>query len=152
MTEGFNSPTPDDLRAIHKSVPDLLKERQKKFLDGAAAKAGIKPGDVVCGICGEVIKIHSKNPDKKYCGVCQGRLNAGETALITLDFRYMFVSPDKLLQAQMVAQGSVSVDDRKIPTEVIKAMAGKVIGVLPRLMDILEIKSKASQDGQAPQN
>ena len=145
--DGFNSPSQDDLRVIHESLPDIIAQQQANFLKAAAKKAGIKPGERLCGICAKVIKIKS-NKAQQFCGVCQGRLDKGETALVTLD-RHAFVAPDKLLESMVVSKGSVTVGDVVVTAEQIASIRGKVIGVLPALIDLLELKMETQEESHA---
>lgn len=145
--QGFNSPSQDDLAIIGKARSHLLKHRLEQHYKSAAKKAGIKPGDKLCGICAKVIKIKS-NKAQQFCGVCQGRLDKGETALVTLD-RHAFVAPDKLLESMVVSKGSVTVGDVVVTAEQIASIRGKVIGVLPALIDLLELKMKTQEESHA---
>ena len=142
MTDDFNSPSQDDLRAIARARPALLKQRLEKEQEATAKKMNLKPGDRLCKICGEKIKLATK-VKSDYCAVCTGRLDAGETALVTIDLRWMFISPDKLLESMLTGTGSVKVDEKEVTASQIEAMKGRVIGVLPGLMDVLEIKAAA---------
>jgi hypothetical protein len=147
--DGFNSPTPEQMRIIRAGMPHIKGEIEKR--DGeraatAAKNAGVKPGDKFCAICTQPIRIKSKTP-VQYCGVCQGRLDNGETALITLDHRYAFISPNDLLRSTLSVDGAVEIDGQKIPAEVIQKMAGQVIGVMPQLIDQLEVKFKVQTEG-----
>lgn len=153
MTEndGFNSPTQQDLEMIAKSRDSLLRHRLEQQNKAAAKKLNLKPGDKLCPICGEKLRLKTKEP-LQYCAVCQGRLDAGETALVCIDLRWAFVAPDKLLESMLVGTGKVKVDDLEITADQIAALRGKVIGVLPELIDVLSVKSDADSDPKSEQN
>jgi hypothetical protein len=152
------TPSDDSLRLIRQFLPQIKAETNQKRVVETGKKAGIKIGDKLCGICARVIKIHSKNPDKKFCGVCQGRLGKGETALVTLDGRFVFVAPDKMLQSLIQAGTGIDIPDEKGKLHHISSamlrdhIKGHAIGILPNLMDVLEVKFKAAQDANAEQN
>src|SRR5580698_9808143 len=87
--DDFHSPTPDQLRIMHQSIPGLLRERAK-VQNKHAQKNGKTPAGRPCNICGEIIKIISKNPSG-YCLSCEKKLDEGQTAIVSMDGRYMFI-------------------------------------------------------------
>jgi hypothetical protein len=90
---GFNSPTPNELRVIHESIPHLAEvreKRQRENVERLAKKAGIKPGDKMCEICFGKILVISKEP-RGYCLNCEKNLKAGQTAIVSMDGRYIFI-------------------------------------------------------------
>lgn len=90
---GFNIPSGDDLRAIRQSMPHLEREferRQMANLESNAKAAGIKPGDRLCEICYGKILVISKQPSG-YCLNCEKLLKDGQTAIVSMDGRYMFI-------------------------------------------------------------
>lgn len=94
MTDaGFNSPTDDDLKVIARSRPELNRLRSKQRSGGNPPTIkGVKPGGKLCKICGEPIKLVSKEPNKLgYCIVCEKTLATGQTAVVSLiDGRHIF--------------------------------------------------------------
>jgi uncharacterized CHY-type Zn-finger protein len=148
MSHEFHSPSQDDLAAIARSRGALMELHQKTQREAAMKRSGLKATDKLCGICGQKIRIKTKNT-VQFCGVCQGRLDSGETALVTLDLRWMFVSPDKLLESSLVAGRSVKVsdgsEDQTVTASMIEGLKGKVIGIMPQTMDKLQSK-QASND------
>lgn len=146
------------MRILRQMLPQIQAGADHKRALKAGDRAGIKPGDVLCGVCAQVIKIHSKNPDKKFCGICQGRMNKGETALVTLDGRYMFVAPDKFLQSMIQSGVGIDIPDtagvmHHISSELLlKHIQGQAIGILPDTMDLMEVKFKAQEDENAKGN
>ena len=84
-----------------------------------------------CHICGQTFDRHRHRGKKsEYCPPCRKNLNAGMTALITLDGRFMFLKADNDPQAQK--------------------LAGQVIKVMPETLDRLQ--QKQSGDGNESKN
>lgn len=93
IPDGFNSPSMEDLSVIARSRRELQKLRSKQRREKAAKIAGVNPGDRLCNICGQVIKIVSKEPNKEgYCIVCEKTLKAGQTAIVSMDGRHIFIT------------------------------------------------------------
>lgn len=95
MTDaGFNSPTDDDLKVIARSRGELQKLRSKQRSGGKPPEIkGVKPGGKLCKICGEPIKLVSKEPNKLgYCIVCEKTLATGQTAIVSMDGRHIFIN------------------------------------------------------------
>ncbi len=149
--DGFDSPSPQDLEMIARSRDSLLQHRLEQQNKAAAKRLNLKPGDKLCPICGEKLRLKTKEP-LQYCAVCQGRLDAGETALVCFDLRWCFVSPDKLLESMLVGTGKVKVDDLEIPADAIAKLRGQVIGVLPSLIDVLMVKKDTADDQHKSDN
>ena len=149
--DGFDSPSPQDLEMIARSRDSLLQHRLEQQNKAAAKRLNLRPGDKLCPICGEKLRLKTKEP-LQYCAVCQGRLDAGETALVCFDLRWCFVSPDKLLESMLVGTGKVKVDDLEISAQQIADLRGKVIGVLPGIIDILMTKKATTDDEHKSDN
>lgn len=98
MTEndGFNSPSQQDLEMIARSRDSLLQHRLEQQRNGAAKGAqmpDLKPGDKLCPICMKKILVISKDPSG-YCLECEKNLKAGQTAIISMDGRHLFIQSD----------------------------------------------------------
>lgn len=89
-SNGFNIPSPDDLRAIHQSVPELAHQYKKRQRRALMKKSGVMPGDRFCEICFHKIVIVTKTPSP-YCADCGKELKDGMTAIVSMDGRFSFI-------------------------------------------------------------
>ena len=95
-----DTPSNDDLSAIQRAIPDLVKQRNKQS-DGKFPMMTAIIEKEMCRICGKRF-----NPKKlaagapRRCKDCTSRIESGETALVCIDGRFMFVRGDGDPQAK----------------------------------------------------
>ena len=117
-------PSNDDLSAIQRAIPDLVKQRNKQSDGKFPAMTAIIEKEM-CRICGKRF-----NPKKlaagapRRCKDCTSRIESGETALVCIDGRFMFVRGDGDPQA--------------------KKLEGVVVPVTIETMDKLEAREKST--------
>ena len=95
-------------------MPILKKQLREK--SSRSAKVERMVDAMACEICGVAFDAYNKSQNKKFlCLTCNGRLESGETALVSLDGRYAFIAGDgtpetEKFKGQIIAVPAATID------------------------------------------
>lgn len=133
--QGENLPNEQELRVIKQQLPSIMSEARGRNSAPAVIK---KPSDgELCRICGANYKIIVKHDSNKHCADCRAKLDDGQTALVCISGRFMFM---KMRPPEERTEQLTPENKKKL-----KSLRGEVVRVTVETMDKLVQKQKYEQ-------